>query len=297
MLICKDCGHTYSCPNCSVNLIYHQADATLKCHQCGHEDAAPSSCAKCRGEQIKYRGTGIQKAEEHLRELFAEARILRMDQDSTRRKGAHISILDSFANREADILLGTQMVAKGLDFPGVVLVGVLQADIGLHFPDFRASERTFQLLTQVAGRAGRADRLGEVVIQSYAPDEACMAMAQAHDYEGFYREEIEERRALGYPPFGRLVRIVVQGEGESLVKDHIGRMASHLRRRSVDSVSVLGPAPAVMSRLRGTYRYTLLLKGTSARALQKMVHSMRVSMQRPPKDMRVIIDVDPVNML
>ncbi|MBD3314317.1 MAG: primosomal protein N' [Chitinivibrionales bacterium] len=297
MLMCKDCGHTYACSNCSVNLIYHQADTTLKCHQCGYEEAAPSSCAKCRGEQIKYRGTGIQKAEEHLRMTFPDAGILRMDQDSTRRKGAHISILDAFARREADILLGTQMVAKGLNFPGVVLVGVLQADIGLHFPDFRSSERTFQLLTQVAGRAGRTDRLGEVVIQSSSPDEPCIVLAQTHNYEAFFRDEIEARRLLNYPPFGRLVRLVVQGEAESLVKDHIDRIANYLCRRADEGVALLGPAPAVLSRLNRAYRYSLLLKGTSARALQKVVHSMRMSIPKPHKDIRVIIDVDPVSML
>ena len=168
-LICKECGFSHHCPNCSVTQHYHRTDGSLKCHLCGHEEKAPELCPVCRGDQMKYKGTGIQKAEEHIREKFPDARILRMDHDTTRRKGAHHDILDVFAKHEADILLGTQMVAKGLNFPGVSLVGVLQADTGLLFPDFRAAERTFQLLTQVAGRAGRSDSIGEVVVQTYYP--------------------------------------------------------------------------------------------------------------------------------
>ena len=196
-LVCKDCGHSYTCPQCSVNLIYHKSDYRLKCHQCGREEPAPSACPSCKGEQIKFKGTGIQKAEEYMASQFPQARIIRMDQDTTRARGGHIAIIGRFENREADILLGTQMVAKGLNFPGVALVGVLQADIGMHFPDFRAAEKTFQLLSQVAGRAGRADSLGEVVVQTYFPGEQAICAARDHDYLEFYNREITERETLG----------------------------------------------------------------------------------------------------
>ena len=304
-LICKDCGHAYRCPSCSVNLIYHKSEFKLKCHQCGHEEGAPQTCPKCRGEQIKFKGTGIQKAEEMLRADFPGARILRMDQDTTRGKTGHIDIIGKFERREADILLGTQMVSKGLNFPGVALVGVLAADIGLHFPDFRAAERTFQLLSQVAGRAGRADSDGEVVIQTYFPDEPAILAARDHDYGEFYKKEILEREALGYPPFGKLARFLLLGIDEAKVRGLLADIAAGLRaqsravraaRSAFAPLSVLGPAPAVWARLKNEFRYCLLLKSASPRILGDAVYSVRKSV-KVPKGMRLVIDVDPVNML
>jgi primosomal protein N' (replication factor Y) len=301
-LICKECGHAYRCPSCSVNLIYHKSEFTLKCHQCGHSEPAPQACPKCRGEQIKFKGAGIQKAEEMLRADFPAARIIRMDQDTTRGKTGHIDIIDRFERREADILLGTQMVSKGLNFPGVALVGVLAADIGLHFPDFRAAERTFQLLSQVAGRAGRADSDGEVVIQTYFPDEPAIRAAQGHDYGAFYKNETPEREVLGYPPFGKLVRIVLFGGNEGRVKALCDDIAALLRAQAQRPsgggalVSVLGPAPAVWARIKNEFRYCLLLKAVSAKALGEVVYNVRTTV-KVPRDMRLIIDVDPVNML
>ncbi len=296
-LICKNCGHTYACPNCSVNLTYHKTSIDLKCHQCGFSEPAPQTCPKCRGEQIKFKGTGIQKAEEYLREQFPQARILRMDQDTTRRKGAHIEILEQFASKESDILLGTQMVAKGLNFPGVALVGVLQADIGLHFPDFRATEKTFQLLSQVAGRAGREDAGGEVIIQTYFPCEAGILAARDHDFIGFFTREIENRRELGYPPFGRLLRIVVIGEKEESVQAEIGKIARAIKSRLPSQSGMLGPAPAVFSRLNNKFRYSLLLKSQSVKSVQEIAGYIRKNMPKPPQGIRVVFDVDPVNML
>ena len=297
ILICKDCGHVYVCPNCSVNLIYHRYTMSLKCHQCGYGEPAPSTCIKCSGEQIKYKGTGIQKVEEFLNAVFPQARILRMDQDTTRGKGKHISILETFAQREADILLGTQMVSKGLNFPGVRLVGVLQADIGLHFPDFRASEKTFQLLAQVAGRAGRKDSLGEVVIQTYSPQEAGIKCAENHDFDGFYQDEIKDRRTLRYPPFSRLVRIIMQGEAEALVRLNIKKVAKAVSRNGGKDFTILGPSPAVLTRLKKVYRYSILIKSGSPRVMQSVLSSIRKKFSKLPKDMKLIIDVDPVNML
>ncbi len=297
MLLCTECGHIYTCPNCSVNLIYHRVTGTLKCHQCGWQEQAPSACIKCRGEQIKYKGTGIQKVEEFLREVFPRARILRMDQDTTRRKGMHVSILETFADREADILLGTQMVAKGLDFPGVKLVGVLQADIGLHFPDFRASERTFQLLTQVAGRAGRKDNQGEVIIQTYSPQEPGIIAAKSHDFTGFFKDEVRSRKALDYPPFKRLVRIIIHGPEEAIVRLYMEKVAKLIKQRGGNTLTVLGPSPAVLARLKTAYRYSVLIKSGTPKKLQVLLSEVRKKFQNLPGKMKLIIDVDPINML
>jgi primosomal protein N' (replication factor Y) (superfamily II helicase) len=296
-LICKNCGHTYACPNCSVNLTYHKTSLDLKCHQCGFSQPAPQTCPQCRGEQIKFKGTGIQKAEEYLREQFPQGRILRMDQDTTRRKGAHIEILEQFSNKEADILLGTQMVAKGLHFPGVALVGVLQADIGLHFPDFRATEKTFQLLAQVAGRAGREDASGEVIIQTYFPQETGILAARGHDFIGFFNQEMENRQELGYPPFGKLLRILVTGEKEESVQAAIAGIARSIRGRLPGGSALLGPSPAVFSRLNGRFRYSLLLKSKSVKTVQDIAGFIRKNLPKPPEGIRVVFDVDPVNML
>jgi len=298
VLLCKDCAYTCVCPQCSVNLTYHKSECLLKCHQCGYTEPAPLRCPKCGGEQIKYKGTGIQKAEEFLQELFPQSRIVRMDQDTTRRKGSHMQILESFAQHDADILLGTQMVAKGLNFPGVALVGVLQADIGMHFPDFRAAEKTFQLLAQVAGRAGRADSSGEVIIQTYYPQEAGIVAAGNHDFVGFYEQEILSRKELAYPPFGKLLRVVTYGMQESSVQTAIAAIA----RQSTpfctcNAITALGPSPAVFSRVNNQFRYGMIFKGRSIAKLQELASSIRQYTAKPPAGIRVQIDVDPMVML
>jgi primosomal protein N' (replication factor Y) len=297
VLICKECGHSCMCPNCSVSLRYHRADRTVKCHLCGYEQQAPDRCPSCKGEQIKYKGTGIQKAEELIRQRFPDARILRMDQDTTRRKGSHISILKEFADREADILIGTQMVSKGLNFPNVALVGVLQADTGLHFPDFRASEKTFQLLAQVAGRAGRADNQGEVVIQTYCPEEIAIKTAHTHDYEQFFNCELKSRQNLCYPPFSRLARIIVEGRVAHEVKNRINSISSLLCRIAGPDFIILGPTPAVIEKVANESRYSLLIKAQSARKLGEALREIRKSNSKVSKNLKVIVDVDPVNML
>lgn len=297
VLICKDCGHTCICPNCSVSLHYHRTDNTIKCHFCGYQQAAPDRCPSCHGEQIKFKGTGIQRAEELLRELFPDANILRMDQDTTRKKGAHISILNEFASGKADILIGTQMVSKGLNFPGVALVGVIAADIGLHLPDFRASERTFQLLTQVAGRAGRADNLGEVVVQTYFPLDTAIKTAQLHDYDSFYTSEIESRRELNYPPFSKLSRILVEGTVESEVKSKISEIALMIKKTNDKGITVLGPTPAAIAKIENFTRYNMLIKSSSPKTQTLMLADVRRKFDRQSKTLRIIIDVDPYNML
>jgi primosomal protein N' (replication factor Y) len=294
-LLCRECGYSLACPKCSVNMRYHKADTALKCHLCGHEEAAPERCPNCGGLKIKYRGTGIQKAEEMLRGLFPQARVLRMDQDTTRRKGAHAEILGAFARGGADILIGTQMVAKGLNFPNVTLVGVLHADTGLHFPDFRASERTFQLLTQVAGRAGRASLKGEVVIQTYCPGAPAIRFAANHDYLSFYEHEIRQRRELSYPPFAKLARVVAEGADEAAVAGFMGKVAGTVSGAGGGKIKILGPTAAVFARVDNVYRYSMLLKSTSTTTLGAALEKTRGL--EPPGNCRCVVDVDPQNML
>jgi primosomal protein N' (replication factor Y) len=296
VLLCKECGFTHRCTACSLPLRYHRSGCLLKCHCCGHEEAAPDLCPLCRGEQMKYQGVGIQKAEEVLRSKFPEARILRMDHDTTQGKRSHHRILEAFAAREADILIGTQMVAKGLDFPGVALVGVLQADTGLLFPDFRASERTFQLLTQVAGRAGRNDAVGEVVIQTSYPGDPAIATSSRHDYEGFYENELPNRKELGYPPFAKLARIVVAGPRVDRVEAEIRMIAAGIRN-SAPSITLLGPSPAALEKTGNEYRWSLLLKSGSPKTLAGALASVRGSRVKSADRLKVVIDVDPVFML
>ena len=295
-LLCKECGYAYQCPNCSVTLRYHLNDCTLKCHLCGYENVAPDACPVCHGEQMKYKGTGIQKAEELIVAKFPDARVMRMDHDTTRRKGAHHLLLDAFARRDADILLGTQMVAKGLDFPGVALVGVLQADTGLLFPDFRASERTFQLLTQVAGRAGRSDNAGEVIIQTCYPQDPAISCASRHDFEGFYETELPHRQALNYPPVARLARLVMEGPHETLVKMEMDKIGAAITALKTD-VTVLGPSPAVLFKVKEVFRYSLLIKSSSAQQLKTVLSPLGELQKKLPKGIKLIIDVDPVQML
>jgi primosomal protein N' (replication factor Y) len=296
-LICKQCGHVYRCPRCSVHLTFHREGNRLRCHQCNHDEDAPEICANCHGEQIKYKGTGIQKAEELLAQMFPESRIIRMDQDSTRRKGAHIDIIDRFARREVDILLGTQMVAKGLNFPGVSLVGVLQADIGLHMPDFRAAEKTFQLVAQVAGRAGREDSSGEVVIQTYLPQEPCILTSALHAYDEFFHQEIASRRELRYPPFSRLARILITGRDETKTSGLAEQIAGALAAAAGGRVTLLGPAPATIAKIDNGFRYSILLKSDSAAALGTAAAALRSQGWLRRTDVRVAIDIDPLNML
>ncbi|MCX7725936.1 MAG: primosomal protein N' [Chitinispirillaceae bacterium] len=297
ILLCKECGFTSNCPNCSVTLRYHKSETLLKCHVCGYANKAPDTCPKCKGTKIKYKGTGIQKVEEYLRETFPQARILRMDYDTTRRKGAHSDILSKFANREADILLGTQMVAKGLNFPGVGLVGVISADIGLHMPDFRAAERTFQLLTQVAGRAGRADNKGKVIIQTYSPNEWALRCVETHNYQQFFEEECKSRKALSYPPYGRLCRIVVSGKEVREVDYLINQIAKDIRQMGKNKISLLGPSPAMLEMVAKEKRYTVLLKTSDVKELGRVLKAIRKKYSNLKSSLRLIIDVDPVNML
>lgn len=259
-VLCRDCGTVVQCPNCDISLTYHRTTEKLKCHYCGYEEHVPQICPQCQSEHIRYFGTGTQKVEEEIYKLFPEARVLRMDVDTTKHKGAHEEILQAFGEGQADILLGTQMIAKGLDFPNITLVGVLSADTSLHLPDYRAAERTFQLLTQVSGRAGRHDKAGEVVIQTYTPEHYAIELAKVQDYEPFYEREMFLRRRSGYPPYYFVALIQVSHEDVMMAAEYAGRAADWLRGNLSNQVSIIGPTVASISRLQNRYRYQCLIK-------------------------------------
>lgn len=293
-VMCRDCGYVVECPNCDISLTYHQSSNQMKCHYCGHEERVPQKCPSCEGEHIRYFGTGTQKVEESLTKLIPEARVIRMDVDTTRTKGAHEKLLKSFRNHEADILLGTQMIAKGLDFPDITLVGVLNADTMLHLPDFRASERTFQLLTQVSGRAGRHERTGEVVVQSYNPEHYSIEFVKKHDFIGFYNHEMQLRKMGSYPPFYYLTMINVSDENEMKAIRTIQEMAQFLRGKLGPDAVVLGPVPSTITRIKNKYRYQCIIKYKIEPDLKKELKTLITHYQKDQqKGLTITIDVQP----
>lgn len=299
---CRSCGEVERCENCSVSLTYHRVTRRIVCHHCRFEAAAPSRCPRCGSDDLSFRGVGTEQVERVAVETFPEARIARMDVDTTSGKWAHQRILDRVERREVDILLGTQMIAKGLDFPNVTLVGVVNADVGLHLPDFRASERTFQLLSQVAGRAGRGVLGGEVLIQTSMPEHYAVRAAVAHDYEGFAARELEERRRPRYPPHVRLANVVLSSPDQELVVEAAEGAARWLKRKLAagiagEQVELVGPAPAPIERLHGRWRWHFLLRTESPRALGLAAHAVVVRHRLPSGDVRLALDRDPVALL
>lgn len=296
-VVCASCGTAERCPHCSVTLTYHKHKRVLLCHYCGYTKTFADRCAECGASPVKLAGTGTEKVHEEIALLFPKARIGRMDQESTKERGAYERILGDFASGKTNVLVGTQMIAKGLHFPDVTLVGVLSADTGLNFPDFRASERTFSLITQVSGRSGRGITPGEVVVQTYNPDNSAIRFAREHDYLAFYRSEIELREALNYPPFSRLVRLVVRGVNESAVAADAERIRAMCAERSAErSVDVLGPAPCPLAKLKKYYRHHVILKARTQKAVSSLIVHIRDSF-RAKKDNFLEIDVDPASML
>lgn len=297
-LLCRDCGFVMRCPNCAVTLKFHRADRKVSCHHCDHVAPAPDSCPKCEGRRVKGFGIGTEKVEEETRNTFPTARILRMDRDTTARKGSHGTILEIFRNGEADILVGTQMIAKGLDFPNVTLVGVISADTSLNLPDFRASERTYQLVSQVAGRAGRGKTPGEVFIQTFDPDNYAIQCAVDHDYVSFYNQEVEMRKEINYPPFGSLVNLFARDEDEKLCESRLKQLVKELKStKMVDriGVEIIGPQPAVLSKLKGEYRWHLVLR---SRDRSKMLDLLRQVLEKNASLRKYLtVDVDPMSML
>ncbi len=298
VLTCEDCGHTPECRDCAVSLTYHKQKRQLRCHYCGRTERRPSVCAVCGSSALAFLGVGTQRIEEELAGIFPTARLLRMDFDTTSRKGAHRAILDAFGRREADILLGTQMVAKGLDFPHVTLVGVVDADTGMLMPDFRATERTFQLLAQVSGRAGRHDLPGEVILQTRNPDHPAIRFALAHDFDGFAKHEMEERKTFGYPPFGRMIGIEFKGSDEASVRRFAEVWTDELAR-DVNGAAILGPTPAFVGRVKRQWRFHTLLKAPRSVPAYALAGFVRATIKRvgpPKKGFRIHVDVDPVGL-
>ena len=302
---CFECGHVERCDNCDVPLTFHASKKNLRCHYCGAVKKPPSACPDCQGNDLRYYAFGTQQVQGELEGLFSDAKIVRMDRDTTNRKGAHARILEQFGDGRADILLGTQIVAKGLDFPRVTLVGVVSADTQMLLPDFRASESTFQLLTQVAGRAGRSALAGEVLVQTLQPRHYSLKHVVRHDYEGFYKEEIEYRRALDYPPFSRIILVEFSGALESEVGQESARFAGLLTSGAkTGSFILLGPADAAIPRLRNRYRKHLILKGLKSKdpsgtLLHRAVSEARSEFESSRRNRKVemIIDVDPQGMM
>lgn len=297
LVVCRECGLVLKCPHCDISLTYHVGHR-LRCHYCSFNVQAPSLCPGCGSRYLSFLGTGTQKLEQELKNLFPQAGILRLDSDSVGRRGAYREIVDGFRHGKADILIGTQMVAKGLDIPGVTLVGVVNADVSLYLPDFRASERTFQLLTQVAGRSGRGEREGEVIIQTYTPHHYAITCAQAHDYQAFYRQEMVVRRTLGYPPFAYLCRILVTGPKEESVQEGAGILAEAIHSQG-KAVDLLGPAPAPIGRIKDRYRWHLVLKAKEQAVLREVVRTALQSCDKRSLFRRIQVSVDmaPQNMM
>ncbi len=288
---CRDCGHVPECRSCAAALTYHGPQERLVCHYCGRRYPLPAICPNCGGNRVRQVGLGTERVEEETRREFTGARTVRWDRDVTRGRGSHEAILVRYMAHEADILIGTQMIAKGLDIPLVTLVGVVSADVALHLPDFRAGERTFQLLEQVAGRAGRGPRGGRVIIQTYTPDHYAIQAAADHDYHSLFEREIEFRRRMGYPPFGRLVRMTFAHTGAEYAQRHAAMMASRLReeqeRLGVPNLDILGPAPAFVPRVRGRWRWNVILSGDEPSSL----------LREMPLPRGWTVDVDPISVL
>lgn len=292
-LACRDCGHTFVCPNCAVSLSYHKRIAALKCHHCGHQAKAPSECPACGGTSVAPFGVGVEKVEAMVSERFLGAKVARLDRDVVQRKGALEEVLTAFRSGEVQVLVGTQMVAKGLDFPNVTLVGVVSADISLNLPDFRAQERTFQLLSQVAGRSGRGQTPGRVIIQTLNVDNVAVACAQRHDYEAFYRHAISERNQAHYPPFCDLINVVVSGRIRPKVESAAKALALQLDR-ALPALTVLGPVDCPLERLHEQWRMHLLIKAKKADDLS----SLRAELAGFSSDgAMVTIDVDSYSMM
>jgi primosomal protein N' (replication factor Y) len=299
-LFCADCGHVLRCLNCSVSMTYHSGESVLKCHYCDFAVKAPPMCPACRGGRVRSYGMGTERLQEEIERVFPAARVMRMDSDSTARKGAQEKILRDFDRGKIDILVGTQMITKGHDYPGVLLVGVVMADASLNIPDFRAAETTFQLLTQVAGRGGRGEDPGRVIIQTLNPEHYAVRLAKDHDYLTFYKDEIALRRTLGYPPYSRMIKLNISSIKKERVEEgagEIGRMARETAGTLAggERVEVMGPAEAPIAKLKGRYRWQLLLKGKNTGSLHGVVRDILAKNRE--KGLEIRVDVDPLNFM
>ncbi|MYL42303.1 primosomal protein N' [Virgibacillus salexigens] len=298
-VMCRDCGHVNECPHCDIALTYHKKSSQLKCHYCSYEEKVPVHCPECGSDTIRYFGTGTQRVEEALTQLIPEARVIRMDVDTTRRKGAHEKLLNQFANKEADILLGTQMIAKGLDFENVTLVGVLTADSMLHLPDFRSSEKTFQILTQVSGRAGRHELTGKVIVQTYTPDHYSIELASKYDFMTFYKQEMQMRRTFQYPPYYFLALITISHPNQVKVVQTTQRFVQMLNKLVKDETIILGPTPSAIPRIKDRYRYQCMIKYRNEPELRgylaKILDQFSADIRK--EDILITIDMQPYHLM
>ena len=297
---CPACGYVVKCPDCDLPLTHHREGNKVICHYCDFEDFAPAKCPDCRFDGIRYSGLGTQRLEAELKARFPGVPILRMDSDTMQRPGSHELALDRFRAGEIKILVGTQMIAKGLDFPNVTLVGVVNADTALHFPDFRAAERTFQLVTQVAGRTGRGDKGGRVLVQTFSPDHFAIAAAVRHDYQSFAAAELPIRSEHGYPPYTGMIRLIVRGEQEQVAEQFAARAVELMRQAAAAATGlearILGPAPCPIARLRGKFRFHALLSSSIPDELRRVVGEVTKDLE-PPQDVQWVVDVDAVDLL
>lgn len=298
---CLACGEVIQCPRCAIPLIFHSQTQTLKCHYCEHEEPMPPQCPKCGSEALKNCGTGVQKVEIITQKLFPEAKIVRLDSDALTKKNLHIEILDEFSKGNIDILIGTQMLAKGLDNPNVTLVGVINADNSFNLPDFRSSERGFQLLTQVAGRAGRGDNPGEVYFQTYNPEFFALETAKEQNYKSFYTTEIQSREDYDYPPFSKIIRIILSSKNSYRAERSAQEIAMRLKdvidkMQISEPLAVLGPGACVIEKLQEWYRFQILIKNKLEDRGHRFVHSF-LSQIKLPEDIKLTVDVDPLDIL
>ncbi len=301
---CSDCGYVWRCKNCSVSLTHHKKDNLCVCHYCGYSETVSDTCPQCKGYTINYKGRGTQKIEDEIRALFPNSNIERMDRDTVRKRGEAGRILKGIDERSVDILIGTQMIAKGHDYPGITLVGIVSADESLNIPDFRASERTFQLITQVAGRAGRGDINGDVILQTYNPDHYSVKCAKEYDFIGFYNQEGGLREALNYPPYSKMVSFRIEGGNEKRVEQfslNFGKILDEIIGGQNDTEK-LGPSKAIIYKIRNRYRWQILLKGRKIGNLKKIVskatEEAKTRLQKTSKgNIKLDIDIDPINLL
>lgn len=293
---CLDCGEVLKCPHCDVTLTYHKQEGKLKCHYCEYQTNLPHHCPNCQSTNLKTVGSGTQKVEEQLEAMFTGAKVIRYDIDTTRNKNGHVKLLEKFEKQEANILLGTQMIAKGLDFENVTFVGVLNADISLHIPDFRANERTFQLLSQVAGRSGRGQKEGTVMIQTFNPDHFVLQCVQDHNYQHFYEEEMRYRKLATYPPFIHMVSILIEGKNEQEVETCSNNIKEYLQLQT-NHVQILGPANSLIYVLKDYYRKRILLKFSDSQAMYPILKRMTDFYQKQHQKIHVVCDFNPYSQI
>lgn len=293
---CRSCGYVFKCPECDLSMTYHK-NGYLICHYCGRAEKARKVCPKCNSKYVKFFGAGTERVEQEVKKYFPKARVLRMDVDTTRHKNSHESIYNSFKNGEADILIGTQMVSKGLDFKNVILVGVLAADMSLNIPDYRAAERTYQIITQVAGRAGRGEDEGKVIVQSYTPDHYSLKYSKEQNYEDLFKEEINLRRLMGNPPFGKILLINVSSKFEEKLKTFMYTLEENLKKLILEEVTLLGPVPCIITKLKDNYRWQIIIKGNITDDMSKKVKDTLYLLNKSVyNEIRISIDINPNNM-